>query len=84
MRRGEIHYVTLSSSRIAQNLLAAFDDTIRRRIERGEIRLVAISPETGQAIRELGCPVAAEATTFTADGLIEAVVRLASRVGRPH
>ena len=58
----------------------AFDETIRGRVERGEIRLVAISPETGNAVRELGLPVAAEATTFTEDGLIEAVVELAERV----
>ena len=44
---------------------------------RGEIRLVAISPITGDAVRELGLPVAAEATTFTEDGLIDAVVKLA-------
>ena len=58
------------------NLLKLFDDTIRGRVERGEIRLVAISPETGKAVREMGYAVAAEATTFTADGLIDAVVRL--------
>jgi uroporphyrinogen III methyltransferase/synthase len=76
LRRGEIRYVTLPSSRIAQNLLGAFDPTIRGRVERGEIRLVAISPETGRAVREAGYPVAAEATEFTSDGLIAAVVRL--------
>ena len=76
LRRGEIRYVTLPSTRIAQNLLATFDDTIRGRVERGDIRLVAISPETGGAVRALGYPVAAEATTYTADGLIDAVVRL--------
>lgn len=77
LRRGEIRYVTLSSSQIARNVLGAFDETIRGRVERGEVRLVAISPETGKVVRELGYPVAAEATAFTADGLIAAVVRLA-------
>jgi uroporphyrinogen III methyltransferase/synthase len=76
LRRGEIQYATLPSTRIAQNLLAGFDETIRGRVDRGEIRLVAISPETGGAVRALGYPVAAEATTFTADGLIEALLRL--------
>jgi uroporphyrinogen III methyltransferase/synthase len=38
---------------------------------------VAISPETGKAIRELGYLVAAEAKVFTEDGLIAAIVRLA-------
>jgi uroporphyrinogen III methyltransferase/synthase len=77
LRRGEIRYVTLPSSNIARGLLAAFDETIRGRVERGEIRLVAISPETGHAVRELGYPVAAEAEVFTEDGLIDAVIRLA-------
>ena len=76
LRRGEIRYVTLSSSNVARSLLAAFDDTIRGRIDRGVVRLVAISPETGKAIRELGYPIAAEAASFTEDGLIEAVIRL--------
>ena len=39
---------------------------------------MAISPETGKAVRELGYPVAAEADVFTEDGLIDAVVRLAN------
>jgi uroporphyrinogen III methyltransferase/synthase len=81
LRRGEIRYVTLSSSNVARSLLAAFDDTIRGRIDRGVVRLVAISPETGKAIRELDYPVAAEATSFTEDGLIDAVIRLVREEG---
>jgi uroporphyrinogen III methyltransferase/synthase len=77
LRRGEIRYVTLPSSNIARGVLGGFDETIRGRVERGEIRLVAISPETGNAVRELGLPVAAEATTYTEDGLIQAVIDLA-------
>ncbi|MBA4186601.1 MAG: uroporphyrinogen-III C-methyltransferase [Planctomycetaceae bacterium] len=77
LRRGEIRYITLPSSNIARVLLGAFDETIRNRVTRGEIQLVAISPETGNAVRQLGYPVAAEAEVFTEDGLIEAVVKLA-------
>jgi uroporphyrinogen III methyltransferase/synthase len=77
LRRGEIQYIPLSSSNIARAVLGIFDDTIRGRVERGEIRLVAISPETGNAIREMGYQVAAEAEIFTEDGLIAAIVRLA-------
>jgi uroporphyrinogen III methyltransferase/synthase len=76
LRRGEIEFVTLSSSNVARALLAAFDDTTRQRVQRGEVKLVCISPETGRAVRALGLPVAAEATTFTEDGLIEAVRKL--------
>jgi len=75
LRRGEIGTVTLTSSNVARALLGAFDETIQGRVLRGEVKLVAISPETGKAIRELGLPVAAEAEVFTADGLIDAVVR---------
>lgn len=81
LRRGEIGFVTLTSSNVARALLAAFDDTVRGRVERGEVKLVAISPETARAVRDLGFPVAAEATEYTADGVIAAVVRLA--VERP-
>lgn len=77
LRRGEIRYVTLPSSNIARAVLGAFDEIIRGRVERGEVRLVAISPETGKAVRELGFPVAAEADVFTEDGLIAAVTHLA-------
>ena len=78
LRRGEIEFVTLSSSNTARALLGAFDDTTRGRVGRGEIKLVAISPETGRAVRELGFPVAAEADVYTGDGLIDAVCRLAA------
>ena len=85
LRRGEIRFVTLSSSNVARGLLAMFDDTIRGRIHRGEIQLIAISPETGRVVRELGYPVAAEATVYTAEGLVEAVQKLARTVrSSPH
>ncbi|MFM8271425.1 MAG: uroporphyrinogen-III synthase, partial [Gemmata sp.] len=81
LRRGEIRYVTLPSPNIARGIISAFDDTIRGRVERGEIRLVAISPITGAAARELGLPVAAEARTYTEDGLVEAVIELTRQDG---
>ena len=82
LRRGEIRYITLPSSNIARGVINSFDETIRGRVERGEIHLVAISPETGNAIRELRLPVAAEAKIFTEDGLIQAVVELALAEGK--
>ena len=75
LRRGEIEFVTLSSSNVARALLGLFDDTLKGRVTRGEVKLVAISPETGRVVRELGFPVAAEADVYTADGLIDAVRR---------
>lgn len=79
LRRGEIRFILLSSSNIARRLIRAFDETICGRVERGELQLVAISPVTGAAIRDCGLPVAAEARSYTEDGLIEAVVELLHR-----
>ena len=76
LRRGEIEFVTLSSSNVARGLLGTFDDHLKGRVLRGEVKLVCISPETGQAVRALGYPVAAEATEYTAAGLIAAVRRV--------
>jgi uroporphyrinogen III methyltransferase/synthase len=75
-RRGELDLVTLTSANIARALLKALDETCRERVGSGKVRLVTISPVTSAAVRELKLPVAAEATEFTADGLIEALVRL--------
>ncbi len=78
LRRGEIEFVTLTSSNIARGFLAACDHIIHGRIRRGELKLVAISRETGSVVRELGFPVVAEATTATSEGLISELIRLAS------
>ena len=57
---------------------------LRGRVNRGEVKLVAISPVTGSAIRECGFPVAAEATEFTAYGLVQAVLKLAAQPRNPE
>jgi uroporphyrinogen III methyltransferase / synthase len=76
LRRGEIEFVTLSSSNVARALLAHFDDTLKGRVARGEVKLVCISPETGRVVRDLGFGVSAEAEVYTSDGLIAAVRKL--------
>jgi uroporphyrinogen III methyltransferase / synthase len=68
--------VTLTSSNIARALLNALDETARLRIHNGAVKLVSISPVTSSTIRELGFPVAAEATEYTADGIIETLLKL--------
>ena len=83
LRRGEIEFVTLSSSNIARALLNTFDETLRGRVQRRVIKLVAISPVTGDAIRSCGLEVAAEATTYTTDGMIEAIIQLAAEPRDP-
>jgi uroporphyrinogen III methyltransferase/synthase len=84
LRRGEIEFVTLTSSNVARALLGRFDDHLKGRVQRGEVKLVCISPETGRVVRELGYPVAAEAAVYTADGLIAAVKKLAAESVAPH
>jgi uroporphyrinogen III methyltransferase / synthase len=77
IQRGEIDYVTLTSSNIARALVQRLDAEARRRIESGAVRLVSISPVTSAAVREMGLPVAAEAAEYTTAGVIAALVALA-------
>lgn len=77
LRRGEVDYITLTSPSIARALGRCLDAITRVRLERGEIKVVTISPVTSAAVREMGLPVAAEAKIFTIEGLLEALVELA-------
>lgn len=74
LRRGEIDYVTLTSSNSARSLIRALDEESLRRIRSGSLQLVSISPVTSAAIRELGLPVAVEAREFTAEGVVQALL----------
>jgi uroporphyrinogen III methyltransferase/synthase len=79
LREGSIDYVTVTSSNIARVLARILDAAGRARIEAGETQLVSISPVTSATIRELGLPVAAEAEEYTTAGVVDALVRLASK-----
>ena len=79
LRRGEIDYVTLTSSSIARAFARALDAPCRARIDAGQVQLVSISPVTSAVVRELGLPVAAEAAEYTAAGVAEALLVLAQR-----
>ncbi len=74
LRRGEIRFVTLTSPNIARSLVKLFDETIRGRIQRGEIVLVAISELTASAVRDLQLPVAAGAREATVKGIIDELI----------
>jgi uroporphyrinogen III methyltransferase/synthase len=76
LRRGEIDLVTVTSTNIAGALFRSLDATCRARLERGETRLVSISPVTSADIRAAGLPVAAEARQATAEGLVEVLMEL--------
>jgi uroporphyrinogen III methyltransferase/synthase len=68
LEEGHIDWITVTSSAIARSLVNMFGESLRRS------RLVAISPVTGQLLEQLGYPPAAEATTYTMDGVVEAIV----------
>jgi uroporphyrinogen III methyltransferase/synthase len=73
LRQGQVDYITLTSSNIAGALLRALDPAARAHIQSGAVGLVTISPVTSAAVRELGFPVAAEATSYTTAGVVEAL-----------
>ncbi len=74
LRSGTIDYIALTSSNIARSLVRLLDAEALEQLRNGTVRLVSISPVTSAAVRELGLPVAAEATEYTTDGLIEALI----------
>ncbi|MFO0844377.1 MAG: uroporphyrinogen-III C-methyltransferase [Gemmataceae bacterium] len=80
LRRGEVDYVSLTSSNIARALLSGLDEAARQHVKSGGVRLVSISPRTSAAVRELGYPVAAEAAEYTTEGVLAAMVGLARAV----
>jgi uroporphyrinogen III methyltransferase/synthase len=77
LRRGEVDFITLTSTNIARALLSSLDDTIRERIRTGELKLVTISPVTSDEVRRHDLPVAAEANEATMEGVLNAVIELA-------
>jgi uroporphyrinogen III methyltransferase/synthase len=77
LRRGEIDFITLTSSNIARALARMLDEPCRDRIRNGEVRLVSISPVTSCALKELDLPVAAEAKEYTMAGVLAALLQLA-------
>jgi uroporphyrinogen III methyltransferase/synthase len=72
IKEGSIDWITLTSSAIAERLLNLLSEPAKARIG-STIRLASLSPVTSGAITNLGFPVGAEATTYTWDGLVEAI-----------
>jgi uroporphyrinogen III methyltransferase/synthase len=70
---GSVDWITLTSSAIAERLLGLLPGSARDRIGR-TIRLASLSPVTSGTIARLGWPVAVEATAYTWDGLVDAIV----------
>lgn len=66
---GQFDWITVTSSAIASNVARLFGNHL------GSTKIASISPTTSAAAAEAGLTVSAEATTYSIDGLIEAVVR---------
>ncbi len=68
MSAGRIDWVTVTSSAIARSLVAMFGEQLRK------ARLASISPITSETLRRLGHEPAAEATEYTTEGLVAAIL----------
>lgn len=66
---GEFAWVTVTSSAIARNLVRLGGEALRR------TRLASISPITSGVLRELGYEPAVEATEYTIEGLVQAILK---------
>jgi uroporphyrinogen III methyltransferase/synthase len=81
LEAGEIDWIGLGSPSITRGLAQMLPPGARARIGQS-IRLASISPVTTAAAKEAGLPVSAEATTFTWDGIIDAIIRAESQHDR--
>ena len=76
LRRG-VDYLTFTSPSTVRNFVALTrQDGLDPLALPGNPQVVCIGPITAQAAREMGFPVAAVADPYTAEGLVEAIVRL--------
>jgi uroporphyrinogen III methyltransferase/synthase len=67
LAKGQIDWITVTSSAIARSLARLFGDDLRRS------KLASISPITSEALRERGYWPVVEARRYTMDGVVEAI-----------
>ena len=77
IEHGELDWIALSSPSIARSLSSLLSDSAKKQIG-GPVKLASISPVTTAAATEIGLRIAAEATTYTWDGVFDAIVTSAS------
>lgn len=80
---GTIDWITLTSSAITRRLHDLLPDNARPRIGRA-IRLASLSPVTSRTARELGWSIDAEATVYTWEGLVAALLAAEDRIRPGH
>ena len=72
LRRGELDWIGVSSPAIARQVARLIPADARQHLG-SSVRLATISPVTSAACREVGLPVAVEATDFTWPGILAAI-----------
>ena len=73
LEQGELDWIALSSPSIARSLSQLLTPAASAHLGR-RTRLASISPVTTAAAQEVGLPIAAEATTYTWNGLFQAMI----------
>jgi uroporphyrinogen III methyltransferase/synthase len=68
MASGNIDWVTVTSSAIGRSLVKMFGESLRR------TKLASISPITSETLRSAGFEPSAEATEYTMQGLVNAIL----------
>ncbi len=66
---GRVQWITVTSSAIAESLVKLFGDRLSKS------RLVSISPITSATLRKLGFTPDVEATTYSMDGIVQAILQ---------
>ncbi|MCE9529893.1 MAG: uroporphyrinogen-III C-methyltransferase [Planctomycetes bacterium] len=76
LRRGEIDCVTLTSPNIARAFLAACDETIIGRLQRGEIHVLSSNSRTSAVVRERGIQKIMESAKPTNESMIGVMLKM--------
>ena len=76
-KKGELDWVGLSSPAIARNVSQLYSHPEFHLIPQ-ETSFASISPVTTEAAREVGLPIHVEATTYTWEGMIDAIIHYES------
>jgi uroporphyrinogen III methyltransferase/synthase len=75
---GTVNWITLTSSAITARLHALLPESARRRVGH-EIRLASLSPVTSATAAQFGWNVSVEASVYTWEGLLEALLKQIAR-----
>jgi uroporphyrinogen III methyltransferase/synthase len=74
--RGEIDWITFTSSSTVRNFLAGVGAD---RLVAAKVRLASIGPTTSATLREAGLEPTVEAAAYTTAGLVEAILKHSSK-----